>query len=163
MCMKISIGTLRRIIAECTLLTEINCSKCGDDNVYAEPNQPNGSFVCRQCRDIHGIKEQPPVINKTQSSVASGSSVKVYHINNENDAKKYSQGTKWPLPKYYNAYTKGGSRFVFVVMRSNKSAAKRFMGVIDKNGKELWFDETDNQVPPDQAFGNKYAEIKQQI
>jgi hypothetical protein len=30
------------------------CKQCKDHNPYAEPNQPDGSFVCRACRIYNG-------------------------------------------------------------------------------------------------------------
>lgn len=54
--MKIQVGTLRKLIKESILLNEVKCVKCGDFNEYAEPNQADGSFVCRDCRERHGIK-----------------------------------------------------------------------------------------------------------
>jgi DNA-directed RNA polymerase subunit RPC12/RpoP len=57
--MQVSIGRLRKIIAE-SLLLEMKCAKCGDDNVYAEQNQPDGSYVCRDCRNRFGLSTSTP-------------------------------------------------------------------------------------------------------
>lgn len=56
--MKATVGSIRCLIREATglLLSEVRCRECNDDNEYAEPNQSDGSFVCRKCRDLLGIK-----------------------------------------------------------------------------------------------------------
>jgi uncharacterized protein YbaR (Trm112 family) len=62
--MKISLGSLRRLISESLgikPLMEMWCAKCKhENNPHAEPNRPDGSFVCRRCRQMFGIKEEPP-------------------------------------------------------------------------------------------------------
>ena len=63
--MKIKLGTLKRIIAEAVsgrLLKEVVCKKCKEQNEYAEPNQEDGSFVCKSCRDYYRIKAVTPAV-----------------------------------------------------------------------------------------------------
>lgn len=55
--MKMTVGKLKSFIVEAVqLLTEVRCKECNDENEYAEPNQADGSYVCRKCRDLLGIK-----------------------------------------------------------------------------------------------------------
>lgn len=66
---KTMILNLMKTIRECFrlfgLLKEIKCKECGDDNVYADPNMPDGTYVCRSCRDRLGVSESPPVAAKS--------------------------------------------------------------------------------------------------
>jgi hypothetical protein len=69
--MKTTLGRLKRLIRETTgLLTEIRCAGCGDENEYAEPNQPDGKYICRSCRQAGRGKSDPyPPSAPTKPSV----------------------------------------------------------------------------------------------
>lgn len=42
-------------------LLELRCDVCNDPNPQAEPNTPDGKYVCRSCRDLNGIRVQAPI------------------------------------------------------------------------------------------------------